>query len=94
MNDIAVMTELLPRRTVRLLARNNIFSIASIKASYPNRLMLIEGFGIYSLRAVEAAFFPGEKHHPKPRPYLRGRGLPSLSQELSNYLKIRRLEDV
>ena len=71
MNDSAKISSLLSTRTTRRLARAGIDTIEQIRANYPERLLRVEGFGITSLRAVEAAFFPDQKFDPKARKYER-----------------------
>lgn len=87
MTDAAIIASLLPLRTVRVLARGGIDTIEQIKASYPEKLLRVHGFGINSLRDVEVAFFPGEKYTRKPRKHVRGRRNTFIGEELSQYLQ-------
>lgn len=73
MNDATNISSLLPLRTARTLVRAGIDTIEQIQASYPETLLSIEGFGITSLRAVEAAFFPDQRFDPKARKCKRSR---------------------
>lgn len=86
MDDAALISSLLPTRTVRTLARAGIDTIEQIKANYPKKLLRIEGFGMRSLRAVEAAFVPDQKYDPEPRTYKRDRRVSKRREELSQHL--------
>lgn len=86
MSDEAKIASLLPSRTARTLARAGIDTIEQIKARYPEKLLRIEGFGMRSLRAVEAVFFPGQKFDPHPRKYKRGHRVSKISEDLSQHL--------
>lgn len=58
MNMKRPLDGLLKRRLVNTLERHGIKTVEQLKEAYPKKLMRIEGFGLTSLRAVEAAFFP------------------------------------
>ena len=83
MTDKDAIRKLLPRRAANALLHEGINTFELIKQSYPEDLLKIPGLGIASFRAVEAAFFPGQKFEPKSRKYKRGQRVSKLSEELS-----------
>lgn len=87
MNDALIIASLLPARTARILAKYGIETIDQIKARYPEKLLHIPGFGAKSLRAVEAAFFPGKEYIRKRRKYVKGRKQLKVSEQLAKYLR-------
>lgn len=50
----------LSNRAFNALARHNITTVEEVMAAYPERLLKLAGFGLQSLREVEAVFFPGQ----------------------------------
>lgn len=62
----------LSNRAFNALARHSITTVEEVKAAYPERLLKLSGFGLQSLREVEAVFFPGQcylaqlKHGQRP----------------------------
>ncbi|TDS68876.1 DNA-directed RNA polymerase subunit alpha C-terminal domain-containing protein [Comamonas sp. JUb58] len=50
----------LSNRAFNALARHNITTVEEVIAAYPERLLKLAGFGLQSLREVEAVFFPGQ----------------------------------
>lgn len=50
----------LSNRAFNALARHNITTVEAVIAAYPERLLKLAGFGLQSLREVEAVFFPGQ----------------------------------
>jgi DNA-directed RNA polymerase alpha subunit len=86
MNEEAKISSLLPSRTARTLARAGIDSIEEIKARYPEKLLRIAGLGMRSLRAIETAFFPGQKYEPTSRKNRKFRGIPKSSEDPSQDL--------
>lgn len=50
----------LSNRAFNALARHNITTVEEVVAAYPERLLKLAGFGLQSLREVEAVFFPGQ----------------------------------
>ena len=66
MKDSTKIAQVLSPRATKALARNGIETIDQIVANYPKNLLRINGFGLASLRAVEAAFLPGKTYSPKP----------------------------
>lgn len=93
MIDDPKIRSLLPLRTVRALERGGITTIKQIKESYPKKLARLQGFGLVSLRAVEAAFFNGKKYVPRPIKLRKGKKIPNLSEELAAFLLNREKED-
>lgn len=52
----------LSNRAFNALARHSITTVEEVKAAYPERLLKLSGFGLQSLREVEAVFFPGQRY--------------------------------
>ncbi|MCD2165563.1 hypothetical protein [Comamonas koreensis] len=86
MTEKAVIRRLLPRRAANALFQEGIDTVELIKQRYPEGLLKVPGIGIVSFRAVEAAFFPGQKFDPTPRKYKRSPCASMLSEELSKHL--------
>ncbi|MGF6213299.1 hypothetical protein ABIE32_003183 [Comamonas sp. 4034] len=90
MNDDAyIIASVLSPRSVNVLKRYGIETIDQIKASYPEELVCIKGFGLRSLRAVEAAFFPGKEYKPRWGVVAQDGKKSALSEELAQYLRGR-----
>ncbi len=83
------LEQVLSTRTRNTLARHGLESIEQIKSAYPARLLAIPGFGLQSLREVEAAFFPGQRFVPARREYGMKRQKNLQSEELATYWHTR-----
>lgn len=64
MTDKAAIRKLLPKRAANALLQEGMNTFELIIQSYPEDLLRIPGFGMASLRAVEAVFFPGRNYIP------------------------------
>lgn len=87
MNDAAIIACVLSSRAVNALARCGIKTVDQIRSSYPHELLRVHGFGMLSLRAVEAAFFPGERFDPEFGVPMASRKASILSEDLSRHLR-------
>lgn len=87
MNDATVIACVLSPRAVNALARCGIKTVDQIRASYPHGLLRVHGFGMLSLRAVETAFFPGERFDPEFGVPMVSRKASMRSEDLARYLR-------
>ena len=78
MNMKRPLDGLLKRRLVNTLERHGIKTVEQLKEAYPKKLMRIEGFGLTSLRAVEAAFFPDKNFEAEVKSPRRRKAAPVL----------------
>jgi len=87
MNDTTLIACVLSPRAVNALARCGIKTVDQIRSSYPHGLLRVHGFGMLSLRAVETAFFPGERFEPEFGVPMGSRTTSVLSEELAEHLR-------
>ncbi|WP_184709089.1 DNA-directed RNA polymerase subunit alpha C-terminal domain-containing protein [Comamonas odontotermitis] len=73
------LTNRLTTRVLNALSRRGINSEEQVIKAYPHDLLKTPGFGLVSLREVEAVLFPGQCYTPP----LKTRGRPSKTSALS-----------
>jgi len=92
-SDESILRCLLPLRTVRALEKGGITNVEQLKASYPEGLIRLQGFGMGSLRAVEAVFFKDLKYVRQRKKLPKGKRIPSLSEDLAAFLRTQQGTD-
>lgn len=86
MSDDSIIASVLSRQVINALAKRGIHTVDQIKTNYPRGLLRVTGFGMGSIRAVEAAFFPERKYHPAYKSPIKPRRVSLISEELAKHL--------
>lgn len=87
MSDDSIIASVLSRQVINALAKRGIHTADQIKANYPRGLLRVTGFGMGSIRAVEAAFFPGRKYNPRYKLPAKLPKVSTISEELAKHLR-------